>query len=59
MGRKFEHEMISGFALTKWAPVQLSDDDDDDDDDDDEYGNFEADIKPHHRGQSQGRRSRK
>lgn len=56
MGRKFEHEMISGFALTKWAPVQLSDDDDDDDD---EYGNFEADIKPHHRGQSQGRRSRK
>ena len=46
-------------ALNNVLRSESESDDDDDDDDDDECGNFEADIKPHHRGQSQGRRSRK
>lgn len=52
IGRKFELETIPGFAPSKKAPVDSSDDDDD------EYGNFEADTKPQGRGQSKGRGSR-
>jgi ATP-dependent RNA helicase RhlE len=48
VGRKFVLETITGFASSKKVPVNTSDDDD-------EYGNFEADSSPRHRGQSQGR----
>lgn len=51
IGRKFEHEIIPGFAPSKKAPADSADDD--------EYGNFEADPKPRHRGQSQGRGRRR
>jgi ATP-dependent RNA helicase RhlE len=50
VGRKFVLETITGFASTKKVPINTSDDD--------EYGNFEADSSPRHRGQSQGRRRR-
>ena len=50
IGRKFEREIILGFAPTEKAPADSSDDE--------EYGNFEADPKPRRRGQSQGRRNR-
>lgn len=52
IGRKFEREIIPGFAPSKKVPANLSDDDD-------EYGNFEADPKPRGRGQSKGRGSRR
>jgi len=48
IGRKFEREIIPGFAPSKKAPVSSPYDDE-------EYGNFEADPKPQRRGQSQGR----
>jgi ATP-dependent RNA helicase RhlE len=51
IGRKFEHEIIPGFAPSNRAPADTSDDD--------EYGNFEADTKPRGRGQSKGRGSRR
>jgi len=47
IGRKFEYEIIPGFAPREKAPVISSDDD--------EYGNFEADPNPRRRGKSQGR----
>ena len=50
IGRKFEREIIPGFAPSEKAPAESSDDE--------EYGNFEADPKPLRRGQSQGRGSR-
>ena len=50
VGRKFEREIIPGFAPSLKAPADSSDDE--------EYGNFEADPKPQRRGQSQGRGSR-
>ncbi|MFQ3236286.1 MAG: ATP-dependent RNA helicase RhlE [Paraglaciecola sp.] len=50
IGRKFDCEIIPGFAPSKKAPA--------DSPDDDEYGNFEADPKPQRRGKSQGRASR-
>jgi ATP-dependent RNA helicase RhlE len=50
VGRKFEREIIPGFAPSVKAPADSSDDE--------EYGNFEADPKPQRRGQSQGRGSR-
>jgi ATP-dependent RNA helicase RhlE len=64
IGRKFERLTLPGFTVTKKRPAELLNDNDNDngdgdDDDDDEYGNFEADPKPQHRGQSQGRKSRK
>jgi ATP-dependent RNA helicase RhlE len=61
IGRKFERLTLPGFTVTKKRPAELLNDNDngDGDDDDDEYGNFEADPKPQHRGQSQGRKSRK
>ena len=49
VGRKFERDIIPGFAPTKKAPAHSSDDD--------EYGNFEADPKPRRRGQPKGRGS--
>jgi len=54
IGRKFERELIPGFAPSKKAPTPTGSSDDDDE----EYGNFEADPKPRGRGQSKGRRSR-
>lgn len=51
IGRKFEREIIPGFAPSKRAPADTSDDD--------EYGNFEADTQPRGRGQSKGRGSRR
>jgi ATP-dependent RNA helicase RhlE len=48
IGRKFEREIIPGFAPREKAPPDPSDDE--------EYGNFEADSKPLRRGKSQGRR---
>jgi ATP-dependent RNA helicase RhlE len=62
IGRKFERLTLPGFTVTKKRPAELlndNDNDNGDDDDDDEYGNFEADPKPQHRGQSQGRKNRK
>ena len=47
VGRKFKLEIIPGFAPSLKAPTNSSEDD--------EYGNFEADPKPRHKGQSQGR----
>ena len=52
IGRKFEREIIPGFAPTEKASVDSSDDDEE------EYGNFEADPKPQGRGQPKGRGSR-
>jgi ATP-dependent RNA helicase RhlE len=49
IGRKFEREIIPGFAPREKTTVESSDD---------EYGNFEADPKPRRRGKSQGRKSR-
>lgn len=47
IGVKFQVETISGFEPTmKTQPGKA---------DDDEYGNFEADIKPHNCGKSKGR----
>jgi ATP-dependent RNA helicase RhlE len=54
IGRKLKREIIHGFAPREKVKVDPSDDDDDDD----VYGNFEADSKPKHGGQSQGRGSR-
>ncbi len=51
IGRKFEREIIPGFAPSKSPPADTSDDD--------EYGNFEADTQPRGRGQSKGRGSRR
>jgi ATP-dependent RNA helicase RhlE len=45
--RKFEREIIPGFAPSEKVPAESSDDE--------EYGNFEAGPKPQRRGQSQGR----
>ncbi|MFT6895937.1 MAG: ATP-dependent RNA helicase RhlE [Paraglaciecola sp.] len=52
IGRKFEREIIPGFAPSQKAPVVSSDDE--------EYGNFEADPKPksRRRGPPVGRGSR-
>jgi ATP-dependent RNA helicase RhlE len=47
VGRKFKLEIIPGFAPSLKAPTNSFEDD--------EYGNFEADPKPRHKGQSQGR----
>lgn len=47
VGRKFKLEIIPGFAPRLKAPTNSSEDD--------EYGNFEADPKPRHKGQSQRR----
>jgi ATP-dependent RNA helicase RhlE len=47
VGRKFKLEIIPGFAPSLKAPTNSSEDD--------EYGNFEADPKPRHKSQSQGR----
>lgn len=47
IGRKFELEIIPGFAPSKKAAASPFDDD--------EYGNFEADPKPHRRGKSKRR----
>jgi ATP-dependent RNA helicase RhlE len=47
VGRKFKLEVIPGFAPSLNTPTSSSEDD--------EYGNFEADPKPRHKGQSQGR----
>ncbi|GAC19954.1 DEAD/DEAH box helicase [Paraglaciecola arctica] len=47
IGRKFEREIISGFAPNKQAETGSADED--------LYGNFEADAKPLRRGQSKGR----
>jgi ATP-dependent RNA helicase RhlE len=55
IGRKFERLTLPGFTVTKKRPAELLNDNGDDD----EYGNFEADPKPQHRGQSQGRKNRK
>jgi ATP-dependent RNA helicase RhlE len=52
IGRKFEREIIPGFAPSEKAPADASDDE--------EYGNFEAhskDSKSRRRGQSRGRGS--
>ena len=49
IGRQFEGDIIPGFAPSKKAVADSSDDE--------EYGNFEADPKPQRRGQSQGRGS--
>jgi ATP-dependent RNA helicase RhlE len=57
IGRKFERLTLPGFTVTKKRPAELLNDNDNGDDD--EYGNFEADPKPQHRGQSQGRKNRK
>jgi|TARA_B110000902_G_scaffold83857_1_gene99630 ATP-dependent RNA helicase RhlE len=51
IGRKFEREIIPGFAPINRAPADTSDDY--------EYGNFEADTKPRGRGQSKRRGSRR
>jgi ATP-dependent RNA helicase RhlE len=51
IGRKFEREIIPGFAPSKSPLADTSDDD--------EYGNFEADTQPRGRGQSKGRGSRR
>ena len=51
IGRKFEREIIPGFAPINRAPADTLDDD--------EYGNFEADAKPRGRGQSKRRGSRR
>jgi ATP-dependent RNA helicase RhlE len=50
IGRKFELEIILGFAPSEKVPTDLSDNE--------EYGNFEADPTPRRRGKSQGRRGR-
>ena len=50
IGRKFEGEIIPGFAPSQKAPADSSDGGEDD-----EYGNFEADPKPQRRGQSRKR----
>ncbi len=47
IGRKFEPEIIPGFAPTEKVPTVSSDDE--------EYGNFEADPTPQRGGQPQGR----
>ncbi len=57
IGRKFERLTLPCFTVTKKRPAELLNDNDNGDDD--EYGNFEADPKPQHRGQSQGRKNRK
>jgi len=49
IGRKFELEIIPGFALSVKAAASPFDDE--------EYGNFEADPKPRHRGKSKRRGS--
>jgi ATP-dependent RNA helicase RhlE len=49
-GRKFEREIIPGFAPRVKVPAVSSEDD--------EYGNFEADSAPRRRGKSQARRGR-
>lgn len=51
IGRKFEGNIIPGFAPSERTPADASDDD--------EYGNFEADPKLQHRGRSKGRGSRR
>jgi ATP-dependent RNA helicase RhlE len=49
IGRKFEREILPGFAPSKKVSADLLDD---------EYGNFEADTKPQNQGKSKRRRSR-
>jgi len=50
IGRKFECDIIPGFAPSERVSADSSDDE--------EYGNFEPDPKPRRRGQSQRRGSR-
>jgi ATP-dependent RNA helicase RhlE len=50
IGRKFEREIIPGFAPKQKPPDASSDDE--------EYGNFEPDIKAKNRGKPLGRESR-
>ena len=49
IGRKFERDIIPGFAPKVKLPIESVDDE--------EYGNFEADTSPRRRGKSQGRGS--
>jgi ATP-dependent RNA helicase RhlE len=48
INRKFEREIIPGFAPVQKPPTKVADDEE-------EYGNFEADPKSKHRGKPQGR----
>jgi ATP-dependent RNA helicase RhlE len=51
IGRKFDREIIPGFAPSEKAAADSSDNE--------EYGNFEADPMPRRRGQSKGHRRRR
>jgi ATP-dependent RNA helicase RhlE len=54
IGRKFEREIISGFAPSEKAAVMVPAISDTE-----EYGNFEADITPKRKGKSRGRNNRR